>query len=82
MELQIEQVAIKYKKDEVTKMDKYDRDYWTIDLEENNLEFNKENLKKKFTGLVLDHQGYRFIITQVDYYSLRNDKCILTAIKQ
>lgn len=67
----IEQVAIKEK-----------FDYWTLDLEENDLEYNPQELKNKFLGKETIHSGYTFKIEGIEFYSIHKDKVILVAVKQ
>lgn len=61
---------------------KADFDYWTIDLKENDLEYNPQELKKKFLNQETSYLGYTFRIDGIEFYSKRNDKVVLIAVKQ
>lgn len=69
--IQVEQAAIKS-----------NCDYWTIDLKENELEYNPQQLKDKFIGEEVMYLGYKFKIEGVEFYSLVKDKVVLIAVKQ
>lgn len=69
--LEIEQVAIKS-----------NFDYWTIDLKENDLEYNPQELKDKFIGEESIYLGFTFKIEGIEFYTKRTDKVVLIAVKQ
>ena len=70
VDLIVEQAAIK---------DGYD--YWTIDLNENDLIYSPQELKRKFLGKETMYLGYKFKIEGVEFYSIVKDKFILKTVK-
>jgi len=57
-------------------------DYWTLDLDENDLEYNQAELRRKFIGKETMYMGYKFKIEGVEFYSIVKEKFILKAVKQ
>lgn len=57
-------------------------DYWTIDLKENDLEYNPQQLKEHFLNKETIYLGYKFKIEGVEFYSIVKDKIVLHTVKQ
>jgi hypothetical protein len=70
VDVQVEQAAIKS-----------DAEYWTIDLKDNDLEYNPQELKNKFVGEKAKYLGLDFTIEGIEFYSIVKDKIILV-VKQ
>jgi len=59
----------------------YKHDYWTLDLNDNDLEYNQPALKHRFMGKETLYAGFSWKITGVEFYSIVKDKFILKAEK-
>ncbi len=57
-------------------------DYWTLDLKENDLEYNPQLIKDKYLGQEVQYLGYTFRIDGVEFYTIHKDKVVLIAVKQ
>jgi len=56
-------------------------DYWTIDLNENDLTYSPLELRRKFINKETMYLGYKFRIDGVEFYSIVKDKFILKTVK-
>lgn len=56
-------------------------DYWTIDLDENDLVYAPNELKRKFLGKEAMYSGFKFKIEGVEFYTYVKDKIVLMTRK-
>ena len=56
-------------------------DFWTLDLQENDLEYNPNALKHRFLGKETYYAGFKWKIIGVEFYSIVKTKFVLQAKK-